>query len=171
MRDISVKCGFIKNKFIFSVNHDDITGLMHLAFWLAQQVSAYILVEKMFTWCICETIISTFNQNHIDEIISSAASISGQGTICDFVSQGYLFSAGFRLRENKSTWMTFWKGVICFSRTKAGGLSIALELIKGEWMMHGTTEFSVCTPHLLWQFWALQLLLQWANNEGSEEKH
>lgn len=46
------------------------------------------------------------------------------------------------LMENKSNWMTFWRGIICCAWTSAGGLSAVLDPIKREWM---SLLFAHCT--------------------------
>lgn len=82
-------------------------------------------------------------------VFQSSGRIYHQGYIWVFFSAG-LCVCSERRWKNKSNWKTFWRAVICYASTKAGGLTVVLDLIKGEWMMLSyTAESAVCTAHLL----------------------
>lgn len=131
--------------------------------------SAHVLADDMFTRSMLKNVFritsKTWN-SHMHLQSKSHVRNNFLHTICFCGWRVRLFSAGFlclfgELMENKSSWMTFWRGVICCAWTRAGGLSVVLDPIKG-----GVNEFPVCTPHLLPQFWAPRLFVHSTNNEG-----
>lgn len=84
-----------------------------------------------------------------------------------FVFSAGLFVCSERRWKNKSNWKTFWRAVICYAWTKAGGLTVVLDLIKGEWMMLSyTAESAVCTAHLLQQIRAWRLSVRRLTRRG-----
>lgn len=82
----------------------------------------------------CETIICTFNQNHIYNFTHKYFRLRCNLSLCELRVHFFVcrLLCLFRmLMENKSNWMTFCRGIICYAWTEAGGLSVDLDLIKG----------------------------------------